>query len=291
MVRHRGVVPITSQKLSRIPAYIRSGRGRKEFVMFSALIVMAGASTGIYAMALSELTHPGQMQPLLKAGTSIHITSLDQRLIGGTYHPEKYLGEIIPFSLSRSGALLGSWHSTGKSVMYVTGVNWVWAELPWPGAYGGSLNQTLPPGQYKLIYGGYAGDVITIADTIGISYYTPHSISSLNVHAGTVIHTHNSSVAYSFNITQTGTIVGSFRTTGAFTFSVSTISTGSGSIEGLGGGFSFGYTNSSTGTTNSGPLTTPLEPGSYVISFYGSHPFTVTGTIVVLNIIEWNYAT
>ncbi len=69
MVRHRGVVPITSQKLSRIPAYIRSGRGRKEFVMFSALIVMAGASTGIYAMALSALTHPGQMQPLLNANT------------------------------------------------------------------------------------------------------------------------------------------------------------------------------------------------------------------------------
>ena len=282
---------MNSQKLSRILAYTRGRRGRKEFVMFSALIVIAGASTGIYATASSALTHPGQMQPLLKAGTSIHITSLDRQLIGGTYHPEKYLGEMISFSLSGSGALLGSWHSTGKSVMYVTGVNWVWMELPWPSAYSGSFNQTLPPGQYKLIYGGYAGDVITNDNTIGISYYTPHSISSLNIPAGTVINTRNSSVAYSFNIPQAGTIVGSFLTTGAFAFSVSMTSPGGSSIEGLGGGFSFGNTNSSAGTTNSGPLTTPLEPGSYVITFYGSHPFTVTSTIEVLNVIEWNYAT
>ncbi len=258
--------------------------------MFSALIVIVGASTGFYALASSAPIFPAQVHIPIHAGKSIHITGLDRQLTGGTSRPMKYLGEAIPFTLSRTGTLTGSWDSTGESVVYVTGLNWVWMELPMPYEHSGSLNQTLPAGQYSLIYGGYAGDIIFVRSTIGISYQTPHSISSLRIPEGAVIQTNDSSVSFSFSLSEPGTIVGSFLTSGPFSFSVSITAPGTSNVEGLSCGFSFGDMNSSAGVTDSGPLTTPLEPGSYTLTFSGSNEFVITGTIEVLNIIEWNNA-
>ena len=150
---------------------------------------------------------------------------------------------------------------------------------PLPDATSGILNQTLIPGQYTLVIGGYPGDVISIVNTIEIQSYLPQQIGDFNIPAGIHI---DSSTTYSFYLYQPGELVGSLTTpAGVYTFSLYGSS---------GSGFTVACSNSSARSTtisfNLGPNSQVFGPGYYNLTF--SSGFYVRQTLEFLYYYDYS---
>lgn len=231
---------------------------------FAVAVIMITSGAIVYLQAeLSSSTSPIPPLSDLNAGTHITITNNDVKMLGGgaiiNFRNNGYYAVEYNLDLHNYSIVTGKWISTGRSTVWVSG-NGASMELPYPSVTRGSLNMTLVPGKYTLIFGGHPGDVISITDDIAIRSYVPHQIGNFSIPSGTHIY---SATTYHFHLNLPGEMAGAFTTPhGVYSINLR-------SSNGL--GFSSNCMNSSakpdTTTMSLGPNMVVYGPGYYNLSF------------------------
>ena len=141
------------------------------------VVVIAVASVAIYLH--NETNNSGRANAstyvVLKAGTVITINPKDTNTTdggNGSYHTGyTYYSVAYRFNVSSNSILKGSWKSTNWSFAWAIPYNYTLVNTP-VGQTNGTLNQTLVPGNYLLVFGGNQGDKITIVNSIEVQNYT-----------------------------------------------------------------------------------------------------------------------
>lgn len=249
----------------------------KFWVIIAVVGLVVTSSFGVVLISANDFTHLGtnyvKSSPtsLIENGTILNITENSKEFPYGPGYAH-YYGEQIDFTISSYMTITGAWNATSRSIIWVSSINEVWAEIPFPVNSGGTLNQSLAPGSYALTYGGFPGDNIDIARSVELVSLNVRSVTSLDLKTGTVINAFSSHQTYSFNVTQECTVVGSFDALGPFSFSVFASN-----------GIGIEYGGSHTGYSYSVSLSQPISAGNYTVAFNGG-PFKLTSTVEVLNI-------
>lgn len=242
----------------------------------AAAIVASG--TVIYLQTgIGSQNYPTPAFSELKTGANIHITTNDTKMMGGTvitsFQKNGYYGVGYNLQINENSAITGSWISTGKTLVWVFNVGEPYMETPLPSSTSGSLNETLLPGQYTLVIGGYPGDVVSITNSIEIRNFVPYQIGNFSIPAGTYV---NTSTTYSFHLDKPGELVGSLASPAGI-YAVSLYSS-------TGNGFTTACFNSSakpgTMTFSLGPNSPIYGPGYYNLTL--SSGFYVNQTLKFL---------
>lgn len=249
---------------------------------FAIAVAIVASGAAVYLqIGMGSQRYPNPTFQGLRTGASIHITTNDTKMIGGTvitsFQHNGYYGVGYNLQINENSVITGSWTSTGKTLVWIFIVGEPYMETPLPSSTAGSINETLLPGQYTLVIGGYPGDVVSITNSIEIQNFVPYQIGNFSIPAGTYI---NSSTTYSFYLNQTGQLVGAV-TTPAGIYSISLYSS-------TGNGFSTACYNISskagTMTFSLGPNYTVFGPGHYNLTL--SSGFYVNKTLKFLYYVE-----
>ena len=244
-------------------------------LIISSMIMVSGIAPLLH-VDTSQITGHNPSFSDLKTGAHIMITENDTKMLGGamitSFKNNGYYAVIYNLYIPVTSIITGSWISSVNSLVWIEGVNEVYMEAPYPHSTQGYLNQSLLPGNYKLIFGGSAGDVITIMSPIQINSYIPSQVGTFNISSGTYI---NSSTSYSFYLNKPAELVGSLVTPPGI-FSISLYTNGS--------GFSISCLNSSAKSTiisfKLGSNSEIFTPGKYTLTL--SSGFYVTETLEFL---------
>ena len=244
-------------------------------LIISSMIMVSGIATLLH-VDTSQITGHNPSFSDLKTGAHIMITEKDTKMLGGamitSFKNNGYYAVIYNLYLPITSIITGSWISSVNSLVWIEGVNEAYMEAPYPHSTQGYLNQSLLPGNYKLIFGGNSGDVITIMSSMQINSYIPSQVGTFNISSGTYI---NSSTSYSFYLNKTAELVGSLVTPPGI-FSISLYTNGS--------GFTLNCFNSSAKSTiisfKLGSNSEVFTPGKYTLTLSGG--FYVTETLEFL---------
>ena len=215
---------------------------------------------------------------VIPSGKTIAITPWDEGMRGGamiTFSTPIFHSVTYELNVEGYYIITGSWKSTGETLFFVVKNQTVFMEFPTPNKSSGILNQTLSPGIYAIIIGGWVGDVVSITSSVELRSYVPHKVGSFMIPSGTVI---VGPKTYSIYLDQPASLSGSFTVGGSYWFSLENSSFSS----------SFGSYNSSSEpylysfdpfSPNSQP---PLNPGFYNLSF-------AKGTFYINQTMEFVY--
>jgi hypothetical protein len=244
-------------------------------LIISLMIMVSGIATLLH-VDTSQITGHNPSFSDLKTGAHIVITENDTKMLGGTmitsFKNNGYYGVIYNLYIPVTSIITGNWISSANSLVSIDRVGEVCMEAPYPHSTHGYLNQSLIPGNYKLIFGGSSGDVITIMSSIEINSYIPSQVGTFNIESGTYI---NSSTSYTFYLNKTAELVGSLVTPPGI-FSISLYTNGS--------GFTLSCFNSSAKSTiisfKLGSNSEIFGPGNYTLTFSGG--FYVSETLEFL---------
>lgn len=256
--------------------------------MFSkAIVAIIFATTILWAGTAVYLEINGTSSNLsfsdLKSGTHLTITNQDKKMLGGAmivnFNTNGYYGLEFNLSIGENSIITGSWSSTGKSLVWFFMDSEVYMETPLPDLTSGVLNQTMVPGHYTLVIGGYPGDIVSITDTIQIRNYSPQQVGNFCIPAGTHI---SPAETYSFYLNQPGELVGELTTPdGAYSVSLHSNS---------GVGFTSGCSNisakSATISYSLGPNYEVFAPGYYNLTL--SNGFYVGQGIEFLHFYDYS---
>lgn len=253
-------------------------------LLVTAVVAVAGIAVYVHmGIPSGNSSHPALSD--LQKGTHITITANDKKMIGGTvvtsFLNNGYYGLTYNIDPTNYSILSGSWSSTSKSLVWLYIDNVSYFSTPLPESTSGVLNQTLSPGHYTLVIGGYPGDVISIMNPILLNGYVPSQVGNFSIAAGTHV---RSATSYLFNLSQPGELVGDL-TSPAGKYSLSLYNT-------TGIGFGESCNNSSA---KPGPLQFTLSPeyqalapGHYNLSL--SSGFYVNSTIHILYFYDYSIA-
>lgn len=250
---------------------------RNAIYAFAIAMIIAATGTSVYLqLGIGQTHYSNPTFTELKTGTIMHITSNDTKMIGGTvilsFQKNGYYAVEYNLDINETSVITGSWSSTGKTLVWIFNVEGIYMETPLPSSTNGSLNQTLLPGQYILVIGGYPEDIVSITSTFGIQSYVPHQIGTFSIPAGTYV---NSTTTYSFYLDLPGEMVGSL-TTPAGIYSISLYSS-------TGDGFTTSCSNLSS---TSGTMAFSLGPNSPVFG-PGYYNLTLSGGFYVNQTLEF----
>lgn len=189
-------------------------------------------------------------------------------------------GGTIYFNASYFSILRGSWRSTEKTkvglVKYCNNRDGFFGIPYGPLEYSGTLNYSLSPGSYYILYEGENNDHITVSSSFKLENFSLVSISSLILCKGSSINTvkdPNEKSTYHFKIGENGTLIGSLEMNGSFVISL----TGPEQNDIL-------ILSNPYPDHHNCSLDYVLSPGNYTLSF-SSGIFAIVKTIEVVNFV------
>ncbi len=177
---------------------------------------------GKYALAGTFYVQGNKSAVIFPSGTTIVVNSTD---VGSPDGPmvtsTSPIHHSIFYSIEVRGYYLftGSWQSSGESFLYIysSSTPIVTMEPPYPFENHGTIDQTLPTGNYTIWIGGYVGDRISIIRGWKLEPSSPHQVGSFYVPAGSVV---EEPKTYSFYLNESASLAGSFTVGGSYWFSI-----------------------------------------------------------------------
>lgn len=205
---------------------------------------------GKYALAGTFYVQGNKSAVIFPSGTTIVVNSTD---VGSPDGPmvtsTSPIHHSIFYNIEVKGYYLftGSWQSSGESFLYIysSSTPTVTMEPPYPFENHGTIDQTLPTGNYTVWIGGYVGDRISITRGWKLEPSSSHQVGSFYVPAGSVV---EGLKTYSFYLNESASLAGSFTVGGSYLFSI----------------------NSSSGSSSSGSYNSSLRPSLFSFNLTGT---------------------